>query len=278
MRRSKLSPPAATAFAALAALAVLAALAALPLLTARPALAQELQTDEQKTLYALGKAVGQNVARAGVTKEDLAFVIQGLTDHVGGVPSKVDMAVYGPKIQELARARMQARAEAEKVRSKAFLEQVAKEKGAVVEASGLVFIPQKEGTGTAPKATDRVKVHYRGTLQDGTEFDSSYKRNEPAEFPLSGVIPCWTEGLQKMKPGGKARLICPAAIGYGDRGTPDGSIPGGAALAFEVELLEILPATPPAAAPPAPAPAPAPSAAPAPAPAPKGEAPPPPKK
>lgn len=105
--------------------------------------------------------------------------------------------------------------------------------------SGLVYESLKEGAGTPPVATDRVKVHYRGTLLDGKEFDSSYRRGEPAEFPLNRVIPCWTEGVQRMKPGGKARLTCPAAIAYGDRGAGGGLIPPGATLNFEVELLEV---------------------------------------
>lgn len=115
----------------------------------------------------------------------------------------------------------------------------AKETGAVVTASGLVYRSLKDGSGASPAATDTVKVHYRGTLANGTEFDSSYKRNVPAEFPLGGVIRCWTEGVQRMKAGGKARLTCPAAIAYGDRGAGGGLIPPGATLQFEIELLDV---------------------------------------
>jgi FKBP-type peptidyl-prolyl cis-trans isomerase FkpA len=122
----------------------------------------------------------------------------------------------------------------------AFLAKAAKEKGAVVTSSGLVYQSLKDGTGPSPTASDAVKVHYRGTLTDGQEFDSSYKRNEPATFPLNGVIRCWTEGVQKMKVGGKARLVCPSDLAYGDRGAPP-DIPGGATLVFEVELLDITP-------------------------------------
>ena len=111
----------------------------------------------------------------------------------------------------------------------------------VTTASGLVYESLKDGAGASPKPTDRVKVHYRGTLTNGQEFDSSYKRGEPAEFPLNRVIACWTEGVQKMKPGGKAKLTCPAAIAYGNRGVGDGLIPPGATLNFEVELLEVMP-------------------------------------
>ena len=102
----------------------------------------------------------------------------------------------------------------------------------------MVYRELKAGTGASPKATDKVKVHYRGTMLNGTEFDSSYKRNAPAEFPLNGVIPCWTEGVQKMKVGGKSRLVCPSSIAYGDAGAPP-DIPGGATLIFEIELLGI---------------------------------------
>ena len=114
----------------------------------------------------------------------------------------------------------------------------AKETGAVVTPSGLVYRSLKDGTGASPKATDTVKVHYRGTFPDGREFDSSYKRNEAIEFPLSGVIACWTEGVQRMKVGGKAKLTCPAAIAYGARGAGS-AIPPNAPILFEVELLAI---------------------------------------
>jgi FKBP-type peptidyl-prolyl cis-trans isomerase FkpA len=122
--------------------------------------------------------------------------------------------------------------------SKAFLDKAAAEPGAQKTASGLVYRVITAGTGASPKATDTVKVHYRGTLINGKEFDSSYARNEPAEFPLNMVIPCWTEGVQLMKVGGKSRLVCPANIAYGERGAPP-DIPGGATLVFEIELLGI---------------------------------------
>lgn len=115
----------------------------------------------------------------------------------------------------------------------------AKEAGAVVTPSGLVYRSLKDGKGASPAATDTVKVHYRGTFPDGKEFDSSYSRGEPIEFPLNGVIKCWTEGVQKMKIGGKAKLTCPASIAYGERGAGGGVIPPNATLQFEVELLAI---------------------------------------
>jgi len=120
----------------------------------------------------------------------------------------------------------------------AALEAAAKEPGAVVTASGLVYLSMKNGTGDSPKASDTVKVNYRGTFPDGREFDSSYKRNQAIEFPLRNVIPCWTEGVQRMKVGGKAKLTCPSAIAYGPRGAGN-TIPPNATLLFEVELLGI---------------------------------------
>ena len=118
------------------------------------------------------------------------------------------------------------------------LEAAAKEAGAQVTPSGLVYRALKEGTGASPKASDTVKVHYRGTFPDGREFDSSHKRNQPATFGLGQVIPCWTEGVQRMKVGGKAKLTCPSQIAYGERGA-GGVIPPNATLLFEVELLGV---------------------------------------
>ena len=155
-----------------------------------------------------------------------------------GAPQEVDIKVYGPKVRDLAMAKAKEKAAAEAAKAAVFVDQALKEPGAVKTASGMVYIEQKKGTGAAPKATDTVKVHYKGTLVDGKTFDSSYDRGEPAQFPLNGVIPCWTEGVQKMAVGGKAKLICPPAIAYGDRGSPP-VIPPGATLVFEIELLEV---------------------------------------
>ena len=196
------------------------------------------QTDEQKTLYALGLNVGRNLAIFDIKPEELRYVQQGLADQLSGKKPAVELEQFGPKIGELARTRQNARLEVEKKGAAAFLETAAKEEGAQKAESGMIYKELQAGTGESPKATDTVRVHYKGTLTDGKEFDSSYKRGQPAEFPLNGVIPCWTEGLQKMKPGGKAKLVCPSNIAYGDSGRPP-TIPGGATLVFEVELLEI---------------------------------------
>lgn len=120
----------------------------------------------------------------------------------------------------------------------ATLAAAAKEAGAVVTSTGLVYLAVNEGSGAKPTAADKVKVHYKGTFPSGKEFDSSYSRGTPIEFPLNGVIPCWTEGVQRMKVGGKAKLTCPSAIAYGERGA-GGVIPPNATLVFEVELLGI---------------------------------------
>jgi FKBP-type peptidyl-prolyl cis-trans isomerase FkpA len=154
----------------------------------------------------------------------------------------VDLDEWGPKIQALVNARGERIVAREKETSAAYLAKAAAATGAVKTDSGIVYTETTAGTGASPTPADRVKVHYRGTLIDGTEFDSSYARNEPAVFPLGGVIRCWTEGVQRMKVGGKARLVCPSDLAYGDRGNE--AIPGGAALIFEVELLEVVAAAP----------------------------------
>jgi FKBP-type peptidyl-prolyl cis-trans isomerase FkpA len=207
--------------------------------------AVEPKTDDQKTLYALGQVVGNNVSGFNLTPAELEYVKAGLSDSVLGKKSQVDMPSWGPKIRELARQRhsqvSQKDAEAvqkQKELAKPFLEAAAKEQGAVKLPSGLIFRTLKEGSGESPKPTDTVKVHYTGTLQDGTVFDSSVQRGQPATFPLNHVIPCWTEGVGHMKVGEKAKLTCPSEIGYGDRGSPP-KIPGGAPLTFEVELFSI---------------------------------------
>jgi len=205
----------------------------------------ELKTDADKTLYALGISLGSNIAPYGLSADEIEFVKRGFGDAALGTKAEVDMAAFGPKIRDMMQAHLATKSEAEKARSKEYMDKAAKEPGAQVMPSGLIYFETQKGTGPMPAATDSVKVQYRGTFTDGKEFDSSYSRNQPAEFPLSGVIPCWTEGLQKVAVGGKAKLVCPSAIAYGDQGRPP-TIPGGATLVFEVELLEITaPAAPP---------------------------------
>ena len=199
--------------------------------------AQGLKTEDDKTLYTLGTGIGGQLKVFSLTPAELEVVIKGLKDANQGRKLEVDPAVYGPKIQALATARRKAISDKQLAAGKAFQDKAAAEKGAVRTPSGLVYQSLREGTGATPGATDKVKVNYRGTLIDGTEFDSSYARNAPAELALNQVIKGWTEGLQRMKVGGKARLVVPAALAYGDNG--QGPIPPGATLVFEVELLEI---------------------------------------
>jgi FKBP-type peptidyl-prolyl cis-trans isomerase FkpA len=212
-------------------------------------------TEDQKTVYAIGAIMGKQVSVFNLSPAELELVKKGLSDAANGKLA-VELETYGPKVQELAQKRMAAAGVKQAAAGKAFADKAAKESGAVKTASGLIYISLKDGTGASPTAADTVKVHYRGTLVDGTEFDSSYKRGEPIEFPLSGVIKCWGEGVAKMKVGGKARFVCPPAIAYGEQGA-GGAIPPNATLNFEVELLAIKAPAKPAASEPAPAPAPA---------------------
>ena len=199
----------------------------------------EPKTEDQKTLYAIGLVLSRNLAPFNLTEAELEYVKAGLSDGMNGKAQKVDLQAYGPKIQEMQKARMAAAAAGEKKAGQAFLDKAATEKGATKTASGLIITTTKAGTGASPKPTDKVKVHYTGTLTDGTVFDSSVQRNEPATFQLNQVIPCWTEGVQLMKVGGKAKLVCPSSIAYGDGGRPP-TIKPGATLVFDVELLDIV--------------------------------------
>lgn len=196
-----------------------------------------LDTEEDRTLYALGVALGSNLEQFNLSATEMRVVAAGINDAALGNEFRVDMQTYGPRIQALASSRVAAGAAAEKQASGTFVDEQAKLPGAERAASGLVYIPVTVGTGPSPRATDTVRVHYHGTLRDGSVFDSSVERGEPISFALSSVIPCWTEGVQKMQVGGKAKLVCPSETAYGDAG--QGPIPGGAALVFEVELIDI---------------------------------------
>jgi FKBP-type peptidyl-prolyl cis-trans isomerase FkpA len=204
-----------------------------------PAFAAEApKTEDQKVLYAVGLVVGHQLAVFSLSPAELEFVKQGISDSVSGVKPAVDADTYSQKIQELANARRNALGDKLAAEAKDYLGKASKEKGAVKTGSGLIYLSLKEGSGASPKPSDKVKVNYRGALVDGTEFDSSYKRGKPAEFPLDKVIKCWTEGVQMMKQGGKAKLVCPSEIAYGEKGYGN-AIPPNATLVFEVELLEV---------------------------------------
>jgi FKBP-type peptidyl-prolyl cis-trans isomerase len=208
-------------------------------LLAVPAFAAETPTTEdQKVLYSIGVVIAKQLDVFNLSAKELEFVKQGIADSASRRQLVVESEVYQQKINQLAQSRMKITAEKQKITSKAFLESATKEKGAQSFASGLIYVPIKEGTGAQPKDTDTVKVNYTGKFVDGKVFDSSVTRGQPAEFQLNQVIKCWTEGVAKMKVGGKAKLVCPAAIAYGEQGRPP-IIPGEAALIFEVELLNI---------------------------------------
>jgi len=197
----------------------------------------KLETEDQKTLYALGLFLGQNIKPFGLTPDELAIVKSGLTDTVTGTKPQVDLETYGPHVTELARKRASSGADEAKKKGQEFADNVAKEKNATKTESGIVIRTITPGSGGSPTESDVVKVHYEGKLIDGTVFDSSIKRNEPAEFPLGGVVPCWREAVQKMKKGEKSQIVCPSSVAYGDAGQPP-EIPGGSTLSFEVELLD----------------------------------------
>jgi FKBP-type peptidyl-prolyl cis-trans isomerase FkpA len=199
------------------------------------------QTDEEKTLYAVGLLLSRSIREFDLSPAEIEVIRRAISDGYAGKPA-IDLEEWGPKIQALANARGERLITKEKAAGAAYLTKAAAAATAVKTDSGLVYVQTTAGTGASPAATDRVKVQYRGTLIDGTEFDSSYARNEPAEFPLADVIHCWTEGVQRMKVGGKARLVCPSDLAYGDRGND--AIPGGATLVFDIELLDVLPPAP----------------------------------
>lgn len=195
-------------------------------------------SEDEKTIYALGAMLGQRAVQPlRLSEAELEVLQKGIASTARGGTPEYSVEEYGPKFEALMQARAAAGAAEEKEKSKDFLSGAESEEGAVKTESGLVYRTLKSGQGASPAATDVVKVHYHGTLTDGTVFDSSRDRGQPVEFPLNQVIPCWTEGVQKMRVGETARLVCPSDIAYGDGGRP--GIPPGATLVFEVELIGI---------------------------------------
>jgi FKBP-type peptidyl-prolyl cis-trans isomerase FkpA len=197
------------------------------------------KTDDEKTVYAIGVAISRSLEVFALSPTEVELVVSGLRD---GIAKKEEVKVEEKQMdmQKLALARRDVAAAGAAKKGADYLENAAKESGAVKSPSGLVYVPVKEGTGASPGVTDQVSVLYTGKLVDGTVFDSSAKHgNNPVTFPLNGVIPCWTEGVQKMKVGGKSKLVCPSDLAYGDDGRPP-TIKPGATLVFEVELLDIV--------------------------------------
>ncbi len=207
--------------------------------TAPFAATPEPTTDEQKALYAMGLSISQSISTFGLSETELDLLKSGITDGVLKKTPKVDLQTFGPKIQQLQEARASVIAEPEKKAGAAFLAKVAAESGAKKTESGAILKTIKEGNGATPKITDIVKVHYQGTLIDGTVFDDSAKQGGPVTLRMNEMSKCWVEGIQQIKVGGKSKLVCPSSLGYRDKGLPP-LIKPGATLVFEIELLEIV--------------------------------------
>lgn len=213
---------------------VLVVLAAAPAaLAADP----ELTTEQQRTLYALGVSLHRYVGIYNLREDEIELVKAGLTDAVLN-RSKVDPDAFIEKIADLVTIRVREVTDVGANASKPFLEQAAAQPGAKTLESGLIYSEIRPGTGEAPSAASKVKIHYHGTLTDGTVFDSSVQRGQPATVRLSRVIECWGEGIQQMKVGGKSKLVCPGDIAFGLEGAPPLVKPG-VAVVYEVELLEV---------------------------------------
>lgn len=218
-----------------------------------PAAPKPAPADTDRALNAIGLSVAKSLEPFALTPAEVDKVMAGVREGLSGKAKQKMDEKASENLRSFVQARMAAAADREKARGAAYLVSAAKEKGAVKTANGSVVIPLKEGTGASPSPTDTVKAHYAGTFVDGKPFDASRDHGtEPAQFSLSGgVIPCWTEALQKMKVGGRAKVVCPPLAAYGEQGRPP-VIPGNATLVFDVELMDIVKAPPPASEQPAP--------------------------
>lgn len=198
----------------------------------------KLESEDDKTFYAMGYMLGGNLQRLTLSDKELQALYKGVAMAAKNEKAEVDMGTYQNRIQEVFKARMDKVAAKEKESGQAFIEKFIKDEGATKTESGLAYKVIKEGTGATPTAEDIVEVHYHGTLADGTVFDSSVERGKTISFPLNRVIKGWTEGLQTMKVGGKTKFVIPSDLAYGEAGAPP-KIPGGATLVFEVELFKV---------------------------------------
>ena len=201
--------------------------------------APEPTPDDLKVFYAMGLTISQSIASFNLSEADLELVQSGLTDGVLKKTPKVDLETFGPKIQQLQQARASVVAEGEKKLGAAFFEKAAAGPGAKKTEAGALITTIKKGKGASPKRADTVKVHYTGTLIDGTVFESTLKQSQPTTLIVSEMSKCWTEGILQMKAGGKSRLICPSNLAYRDKGLAP-LIKPGATLVFDIDLIEVV--------------------------------------
>ncbi len=199
-----------------------------------------VESEEQKIMYAVGLGLAEQLSnlKSQLTPEEIDLIAKGVRDALLNKERLVSLQEYASKLGPALQQRLAKAAEGKKAEGLAYLDKAATESGAVKTPSGLVYQEMVAGTGPQPGPASRVKVHYTGSLVDGQVFDSSVQRGEPVDMPLNQVFPGWAEGVQMMKVGGKARLVIPPDLAFGDRGNPP-QIPPGSVLIFEVELLGI---------------------------------------
>ena len=197
----------------------------------------KIETEDDRTLYAFGMMIAARMPKFNPTPEQIDMIMAGLKDGLQGKEPRVELADYAEKMDPFFQKRMAEASAAEMEAGARFRAEMAEQAGAVTSDTGVIYIELEAGSGEQPTDGDSVKVLYEGTLRDGTVFDSSIARGEPATFQVDAVVPCFAEGLKKMKAGGKATLVCPPEQAYGNRGTP--RIPPGATISFEVQLLEV---------------------------------------
>ncbi len=200
---------------------------------------QNLNEEERSILYAIGVEISQQVRVLGLNQDELEAIQAGFADNVLQKELAVDMSVYRSKIQEWGSKRIEAAAARHTQEGEEYVKKLSEDPDIIKTVSGAMVKVTKEGTGEAPTGSSKVKIDYHGTLIDGTVFDSSKDRGEPATFALGGLIKCWGEGIPNIKVGGSATLVCPPNTAYGATGSPP-VIPPNATLVFEVDLLEIL--------------------------------------
>lgn len=209
-------------------------------LTASPSLAAPTKpmTEEAKTLYGVGLVIARQLSVLHLTPQELKLVQQGLADGVTGKPPLVDFATYSKKSQELGLTRRDAHGRKLAGQARDYMDKAAKERGAIRTENGVIYRSLKEGTGERPTDNDKVRLHYRGMLIDGTEIENTYKGGEPDDVPVGNLLRCLSDGVKMMKAGGRARLVCPPDTAFGQEGS--GAIPPEATLVIEMEFLAIM--------------------------------------